>query len=306
MADWTHLKTLGIIDPLSHLARRAPNFFDRYAGKDDEFGFCLETFARWEPVFSFLFEDYFKVDVRGIEHIPSDGPALLVGNHSGLLPIDGAMITVAMCNAHPSPRRVRYLATDWFFSVPGLRDWIIKTGQVRATLSNAEKLINSNELVGVYPEGIRGVGKPFRERYRVLDFHPGFVQLALKTQTPIVPVATIGGDEIFPNFVNVKEIARLLHMPFFPVTPTFPWLPFPLMFIPLPVRWLINIHKPIDLGYPPERASDRKLCLSIARELQFSIQKDLNKLLKERKSVFTGWSEDLDGEEASKEQENNP
>jgi len=194
-----------------------------------------------------------------------------------------------MCHFHKSPRRVRYLATDWFFSVPGLQQWTQETGQVRATLENAEKLIANNEIVGVYPEGIRGVGKPFRDRYRVIDFHPGFVQLAIATGTPIVPVATVGGDEIFPNFVNLKEVAQLLKMPFFPVTLGFPWLPFPLMFVPLPVRWLVNVHKPILLDYPPEKAKDRKLCIKIAREIQHTIQKDLNDLLKRRKSVFTGW-----------------
>ncbi|CAN5455711.1 hypothetical protein BH10CYA1_BH10CYA1_27080 [soil metagenome] len=292
MATWTNLKTLGLINPLKALEKRNPSYFSRYTGLDDEFGYKLETFARWEPFFRFCYEDYFKVDCRGIENIPEQDRAILVGNHSGLLPLDGAMITVAMCNAHKSPRRVRYLVTDWFTSLPGVGDWIQETGQVRATLENAQKLLSREELVGVYPEGLRGVGKPFAERYRLLDFHPGFVQLAISTQTKIIPVATVGGDEIFPNFVNLKGVGRLVKMPFFPITPAFPWMPFPHMFIPLPVHWLINVHKPIDLGYPPEKANDRKLVLQIAREIQYDIQRDLNKLLRERKSLFTGWEPD--------------
>lgn len=291
MANWTHLKTLALIDPVAYLSKRNPSYYERYVNKEDEFGYSLETYARWEPLFRFLFDDYFKVDVRGIEHIPKDGKAILVGNHSGLLPLDGAMITMAMGNFHASPRRVRYLVTDWFFTVPGLGDWIKETGQVRATLENAQKLLKDGELVGIYPEGIRGVGKPFKDRYRVLDFHPGFVQLAIESQTPLIPVATVGGDEIYPNFNNVKSLAQLLGMPFYPVTLSFPWLPFPLMFIPLPVRWFINIHKPIHLDYPKEKAKDRKLVLKIAREIQHQIQKDLNDLLRARKSVFTGWDE---------------
>jgi 1-acyl-sn-glycerol-3-phosphate acyltransferase len=125
----------------------------------------------------------------------------------------------------------------------------------------------------------------------MIDFHPGFVQLAISTQTPLIPIATVGGDEIFPNFVNLKSVATFMKMPFWPVTTAFPWLPFPMMFIPLPVRWLMNIHKPIDLGYPPEKANDKKLVLKIAREIQYLIQRDLNQLLRERKSVFTGWEE---------------
>lgn len=290
MAAWKNLQTLK--DPLKALELRVPSYYSRYSEEKDEFGFSLETFARWEPLFRFAFEDYFKVRVRGIENIPGDGRVILAGNHSGLLPLDGAMITMAMCNQHHSPRRVRYLVTDWFFTVPGIREWVIETGQVRATLENAQKLLEADEIVGIYPEGLRGVGKTFPERYRVLDFHPGFVQLAIQTQTPIIPVATVGGDEIFPNFVNVKALAQLLKMPFFPITPAFPWLPFPIMFVPLPVRWLINIHKPINLGYPPEKATDRKLTLRIAREIQYEIQKDLNRLLKERKTLFTGWDEE--------------
>lgn len=217
---------------------------------------------------------------------------MLVGNHSGLLPIDAAMLSVAAVNLHPNPRRIRYVVTDWFFSLPGVREWIMETGQVRATAENARKLLDNNEIVGIYPEGLRGVGKTFRERYRLIDFHPGFVQIAIATQTPLVLVASVGGDEIFPNFVNVKSVSQLLKMPFYPLTPTFPWLPFPLMFFPLPVRWVIQLNKPIDLGYPRERATDKKLTLRLAREIQYEIQRELNKLLRERKSVFTGWDSD--------------
>jgi 1-acyl-sn-glycerol-3-phosphate acyltransferase len=292
MASLSHLKALALRNPIKALELRNPNYFHRYAGKEDRFGYKIETYARWEPFFRFAFEDYFKVDCRGIENIPSEGSAILVGNHSGLLPIDGAMITMAMSNMHGASRRIRYLITDWFFSVPGLSEWMLETGQVRATLDNAKSLIADGELVGIYPEGLRGVGKAFPERYRMLDFHPGFVQLAIATQTPIIPVATVGGDEIYPNFVNLKALGRLLKMPFFPVTIGFPWLPFPLMFVPLPVRWLIRVREPIHLDYPPEKANDRKLVLKIAREIQYDIQRDLNKMLRERKSILTGWDPD--------------
>jgi 1-acyl-sn-glycerol-3-phosphate acyltransferase len=293
VAAWTNLKTLGFTDPLRALEKRCPAYFERYAQEQDEFGYSLETFARWEPFFRFLFEDYFKIDIRGLENIPNDGGAILVGNHSGLLPLDGAMLSMAMCNMHPSPRRVRFLVTDWFMTIPGVANWVTETGQVRASKENAEKLLRANELVGVYPEGIRGVGKTFRERYRLIDFHPGFVQMAIAEQVPIVPVATVGGDEIFPNMFNSKTLAQLVKMPFFPITLSFPWLPFPLQFLPLPVRWRILIQKPIYLGYPPEKANDRKLVLRIARDIQYDIQRDLNMLLRNRKSTFTGW----DGEE---------
>src|SRR5208283_2011651 len=105
------------------ISRRHPDFYNRYAGEDDEFGFKFETFAFWLEIFRFLFEDYFKIVFHGVENIPNEGRALIIGNHSGLLPLDGCMLTVAGVNLHPSARRIRFLATDWFFSVPGLREW---------------------------------------------------------------------------------------------------------------------------------------------------------------------------------------
>jgi 1-acyl-sn-glycerol-3-phosphate acyltransferase len=291
VVNWTHFKTLVTESPLAALRRRNPGFFERYVDEIDEYGFDLSTWARWEPFFRFCFEDYFKVDIRGIENIPAEGAAIVVGNHSGVIPVDGAMMSMAMGNAHYSPRRIRYLASDWFFDVPIIGDWMKQTGQVRGSLAIAEKLLQNNELIGIYPEGVRGVGKPFHERYRVIDFHPGFVKLAIASQTPIIPVATVGGDEIYPNFINVRALAQFLRTPFFPVTPGFPWLPFPLWLIPLPVRWLINVHKPVKLEYPPERANDRKLVRSIAREIQYQIQRDLNDLFGRRKTLFTGWDD---------------
>ncbi len=286
-------KSLPPKEALKLFAQRNPSFVNRYGDEADEFGFDMEAFALWEPFFRFLYEEYFRVTVRGIENIPAEGRGILIGNHSGVLPVDAAMMAVAMCHIHKSPRRIRYLVTDWFFGTPMLGNWVLQMGQVRATLENARALLDRDELIGIYPEGVRGVGKPFRERYRVLDFHPGFIQLAIATQTPLIPVATIGGDEIFPEFVNVKSMARTLGLPFFPITPSFPWLPFPLMLMPLPVHWMINVHKPIDLGYPPEKGSDRKLILRLAREIQYDIQRDLNNMLRERRHLFTS----PDGEE---------
>jgi 1-acyl-sn-glycerol-3-phosphate acyltransferase len=297
VVDWTNLEALITEAPLESLKRRRPDFCRRYEGKDDEFGFDLSWYAASDPIFRFCYEEYFKVDFRNLENIPGQGRAIVVGNHSGVLPVDGAMMSIGMCNMHSSPRPIRYLITDWFFHLPFFGEWMAKTGQVRGTLENAEKLLAKEELVGIFPEGVRGVGKPFRDRYRLIDFHPGFVKLAIATQSPIVPVATVGGDEIFPNFVNLRQIALFLKFPFFPITPAFPWMPFPFWLMPLPIRWVVNVHKPIDLGYPPERATDRKLVRRLAKEIQYQIQRDLNKLLKERKTVFTGWEPEQPAEE---------
>jgi len=292
VVNWTNLKALTHQDPLKALERRNPKFYQRYADKPtDRYGFDLKSYAMYEPYFRFLYEDYFNVEVRGLENIPGEGRGILVGNHSGTLPIDAGMISIAIANEHSSPRRVRYLVTDWFFQLPVLGPWMLTTGQVRGTLDIAKHLLEEDELIGIYPEGVRGVGKVWRDRYRVIDFHPGFVKLAIATQTPLIPVATVGGDEVFPMVASARKLAQFMRMPYFPVTIGFPWLPFPWPFIPLPIHWMINIHKPINLGYPPEKSTDRKLVQKICKEIQYTIQRDLNTLFDERKTLFTGWEE---------------
>jgi 1-acyl-sn-glycerol-3-phosphate acyltransferase len=292
VVNWTNLKTLATEDPVQAFERRNPDFFKRYVGRQDRYGFDMQTFAAWEPFFRFCFEEYFKVEVQGLHNIPNEGRCILVGNHSGTLPIDGGMLAVAMLNLHPSPRRIRFLVTDWFFHLPFIGEWMTSVGQVRGTLPNAQRLLADDEIIGIYPEGVRGVGKIWRDRYRLVDFHPGFIKLAIATQTPLVPIAALGGDEVFPMLANVRELASFMRMPYFPVTATFPWLPFPWWMMPLPVRWMIRVHEPFNLDYPPEKANDKKLVRKLCREVQYIIQKDLNQLFDQRKTLFTGW--DLD------------
>ena len=282
---WKIRPNLEKADPAKTFAQRKPEFVARYKDDQDPFDYSIDTFARSEPFFKFFYEEYFRVQMEGIENIPDEGAAIIVGNHSGVIPVDGAMMAIALLNK-PVPRRIRYLVTDWFFTLPGVKDWIAQTGQVRASRQNARILLDRGELVGIYPEGVKGIGKPFRERYRLMDFNPGFVKLALEKQCPIVIVSTLGGDEIYPELYNMKPLARLLKMPFFPITPAFPWLPFPLFMTPMPVAWRVIVHEPLYLPYGPEIAKDSKLVLQIARDVQYTIQRDLNRMLRERKSLF--------------------
>ncbi len=164
MDNWTNLKTLATEDPVQAFERRHPHFCKRYAGRQDRYGFDIKTFAVWEPFFRCCFEDYFKVEVQGIENVPKEGRAILVGNHSGTLPIDGAMMAMAMANMHSSPRRIRYLVTDWFFHLPFVGEWMTSVGQVRGTLGAAQKLLADDEIIRIYPEGVRGVGKVWKDR----------------------------------------------------------------------------------------------------------------------------------------------
>jgi 1-acyl-sn-glycerol-3-phosphate acyltransferase len=276
-------------NPFSKLTKRQQGFYSRYEGEIDEYGFDVNTFAKWEPFFRFFYQEYFQVKVLGLENIPDEGRAILVGNHSGVLPIDAFMLQNGVFHLHPSPRRIRALAHDWLRHAPGVKDVICGMGGVPATFATARKLLDNEELVCFYPEGARGTGKPFSMRYRLIDFDPGFVKAAILTNSPIVPVITVGGDEIYPLLATSKPIARLLGWPYYPFTLMFPWLPFPVSCIPLPIKMLIKIGKPIHLNYPADKAEDRKLRLRLTREIQYEIQKELNLLLSKRKSPFAGW-----------------
>ena len=273
------------------LAAKHEAFQQQCGCTGDELGLDTNLMMAWEPVFRFFYEGYFDVKVVGWENIPQDGPVILIGNHSGGLPVDAFMLANGFINHHSSPRPARALAHAWLRRTGFLNRLIAGLGAVPATLDVAVNLLNHNRVVVFYPEGVKGTGKPYALRYRLEDFDPGFVKAAILTGAPIVPVTTVGGDDIYPILYDVRSLARLLKMPYFPITPTFPWLPIFSSCIPLPAKMLIKIGKPITLPYPPQEANNRKLRLHIAREFQYQIQRDINMILSKRKSVFGGWEE---------------
>lgn len=264
-----------------------------YGQNTDEFGFDAQSLFQCELFFRFLYEEYFKVETVGIENIPDHGKVILIGNHSGVLPVDAFMLYIALLNKHPNPRRVRFLVHKWLLQTPGAGEIIRRCGGVPATYKNAQKLLTNDEIVFFYPEGPKGTGKPFSMRYRLDDFDPGFVKAAMETRTAIVPVTTIGGDEIFPLLANMKSIARLMQAPYWPVTPLYPFFPFTVSCMPLPVKLLIKISEPIYLECSEEKLHDRQLRKDIARNIQYSVQKQINDLLKIRKSPFSPWDKTL-------------
>lgn len=267
-------------------------FEKMYRDKDDEFGFDLDIFFKAEFFSRFMYEDYFKVEAVGIENIPSNGPVIFIGNHSGVLPIDCFMFSNAYFNKHHAPRRLRPLVHDSLFSVPGAGKVLRGAGGVPARYEVATKLLNNNETVFFYPEGPRGTGKKYWQRYRLRDFDSGFVKSAIETRACIVPVTTVGGDEIYPMLANLKPIAKIMRMPYWPITPTYPLLPFTWSCMPLPVRLLIKVGAPICFNYPVEAAEDHELRHELTSKVQYQVQAQLNKLLAVRKGPFSKW--DLD------------
>ncbi|MDX2706249.1 lysophospholipid acyltransferase family protein [Streptomyces sp. PA03-6a] len=234
-----------------------------------------------------LYESYFRVEVKGIENIPAEGGALVVANHSGTLPMDGLMMQVAVHDHHPAGRHLRLLAADLVFVLPLVNELARKAGHTLACAEDAQLLLERGEVVGVMPEGFKGLGKPFSERYKLQRFgRGGFVATALKTGVPIVPCSIVGAEEIYPMVGNAKTVARLLGFPYFPVTPTFPWLG-PLGMVPLPTKWTIQFGEPIPTdGYAPEAAEDPMLVFNLTDQVRETIQHTLYKLLVQRRSVF--------------------
>ncbi|MEU2347209.1 lysophospholipid acyltransferase family protein [Modestobacter sp. NPDC049651] len=255
----------------------------------DEFGFDPDlTDHLLLPLLRPWFERWFRVETQGIEHVPADGGTLLVANHSGVVPVDALMATVALHDEHPASRRLRLLGADLVFQYPFVGELARKFGTTLACNEDAERLLQSGELVGVFPEGFKGVGKPFSERYTLQRFgRGGFVSAALRTGAPIVPCAIVGAEEIYPMLGNARTAARLLGLPYFPITPTFPLLG-PLGAVPLPSKWFIAFGEPIETAsYGAAAADDPMTVFNLTDQVRETIQHSLYRLLLERRSVFS-------------------
>ncbi len=256
----------------------------------DEFGRDPMYTARVEPVLDFLYRRYFRCEVIGIENVPTAGRGLIVANHSGTLPYDGAMVMHAVKRDHPAHRDVRPLVEDFVFHFPYLGTFMNRVGGVRACQENAERLLLQDQLAAVFPEGVKGIGKLYRDRYRLQRFgRGGFIKLALRTDSPIIPCAILGAEEIHPMIGKVTWLAKTIGVPYIPITPTFPWLG-PLGAIPLPTKWTIAFGAPLYFNdeYGREGADDRILVNRLSENVRTRIQEMLDGLQKGRKSVLLG------------------
>jgi 1-acyl-sn-glycerol-3-phosphate acyltransferase len=304
VADFLHRLRVGLddgLDPRTAAERAATalpkrmrdgveRMARRMAGRyhEDEWGFDEEFAEGAYPFFEFLYDRWWRVGATGLPNVPAHGRAMLVANHAGsLFPFDATMMTLAIMKEHPLPRWPRAMVLDWAFELPWISFFMRKVGGVPASPFNATRLLEQDELVMVFPEGAKGTGKPFSERYRLQRFgRGGFVEIALRTRSPIVPVAVVGSEEIYPKIADSSALARLIGAPFVPITPTFPWLG-PLGLVPLPSRWRIEFCEPIDVSeHPPEAADDRRLVFDLSEQGRATIQSKLYENLVKRGSAF--------------------
>jgi 1-acyl-sn-glycerol-3-phosphate acyltransferase len=273
-----------------NLARLQGALYFAWHSEDvDEFGYDPRFAEAIRPIFEFLYTVYWRVEAAGIEHVPGTGPALLVANHSGVLPYDGIMVKLAVRHQHPARRECRMLALDMFALLPFLAPMLAKSGEIRANPENAERVLRKGELVGVFPEGVKGVGKYFKQRYRLARFgRGGFVRIALRTGAPIVPCAVVGAEEIHPVIAKADWVGRPLGFPYFPITPTFPALG-PLGLLPLPTKWSIDFGDPLPTDeYGPDAADDPILVNRISEQVRSTIQGMIDGRLARRRSVWFG------------------
>lgn len=254
----------------------------------DDFGFDpdLNDHVLAAP-FRPLYSRWFRVEMRGLENVPDRGSALLVGNHSGTLPLDALMVSLGLLDHHPTHRHLRLLAADLVLQTFFLAPLARKSGNTLACTADAERLLKGGELVGVFPEGFKGIGKPFRERYKLQRFgRGGFVSAALRTGAPIIPVSIVGAEEIYPMIANVKTLARALGLPYAPITPLFPLLG-PLGLVPLPSKWIIEFGEPIETAhFGVAAADDPMLVFELTDQVREIIQQTLYQVLMSRRSVF--------------------
>lgn len=253
----------------------------------DEFGFDADlNSALIMPAALALYRNWFRVRMRGVENIPDSGAALVVANHSGVLPFDGVMLQAGIFAEHPQHRTLRLLGADLVYSLPVLSSLARRSGHTRADPEQAHQLLTGGQLVGTFPEGFKGIGKPFSERYRLQRFgRGGFVRTAVQARVPIIPCAIVGAEEIYPMIGNAEGVARALRLPYFPVTPLFPWLG-PLGAVPLPSNWIIEFSSPVPTCDLAAAGADDERLADLADQVRDTIQARLDDLVVERGPAF--------------------
>lgn len=255
----------------------------------DEFGLDPLMLERIKPFLDFLYFKYWRVRTTGVSNIPNEGRALVVANHSGTVPYDGTMLGVAIINEHPLRKDVRFLVEDFVYHMPVLGSLMYRIGGVRACPENAERLLNTGHLVVVFPEGVKGIGKYFKDRYKLQRFgRGGFIKLCISTKSPLIPVGIVGAEEIHPIIFKSNTLSKIIGVPYLPITPTFPHLGL-LGCIPIPSKWSIHIGEPIHFeDYNGDTLEDEITIHKLSEMVRGRIQGIVYELLKKRASVLFG------------------
>lgn len=254
---------------------------DHYDGRGgDAFGFDPDTAKYALMVAAFFHRAYFRTTVHGVNNVP-EGRALLICNHSGQLPIDGMIICTSMFLDRDPPRIVRAMVEKWALRLPFVGSFFTRCGQVVGVPDNCRRLLSMNETVLVFPEGVRGIAKPFSKRYQLERFGTGFMRLAIETETPIVPVGLVGAEEQYVNLGNAKRVSQLLNLP---VMPMIPQLLLPGGAMPLPTHYHLYFGEPIS--FSGDADDDESVVEGKVKVVSREVEALLERGLRERKGVF--------------------
>lgn len=278
--DWEHL--------YASVRRRASTFgMTERSGEVDEFGLDEVTLGQMRPILDLFFDHYWRVEVHGVERLPETGPCLLVANRSGLLPYDGLMIAHAIERYHPQHPRTRFTVADWLMTQPFAQPFLARIGGVRACRENAERLLESGKFTAVFPEGVKGAAKAFRDRYQLQRFgRGGAIRVALESGVPLIPVGVVGAEEAHPILFKWRAPAQVIGLPFLPVTPTFPFMG-PFGALPLPSKWVIRFGEPLSIDHlEADAAEDELLVTRLTEDLRSEIQVLIDRGLRDRESVW--------------------
>lgn len=258
-------------------------------GDPDDFGLDPDFERALMPLLRFLYRSWWRVQIRGIEHVPSEGPVVLVANSSGsLFAYDGAMLRMGLREEHPGHRSVRPLLADTICDLPVVGELMSRTGGVRDSEESGRTLLRRGAVVACFPEGAEAFGKPFHERYEIRRFvGSAFVRLALSSGAPIVPVAIVGAEETHPVLGRLDWFARRIGMPYLPLTPTFPLLGLGGL-LPLPSRWRIEFGAPLtglaELGL--EAGNDADVVRGVSRRARRRLQTLIDGAVERRGRAF--------------------
>lgn len=244
----------------------------------DQFGLHPDFVGVGDAIAGPAYDRYFRVKSYGAEHIPAEGPAILAANHSGTIPIDGAMLYVdVLRHTHP-PRAPRPVADYFVLALPVISTLFARAGVVGGSRGNARALLQAGELLMIFPEGVPGIGKPFSQRYQLQTWTKGHCELAIRHGAPVVPVGIVGAEEQMPQLARIP-VPRGLPLPYLPV---------PATLVPLPVRYHIHYGEPLPFhrDYTPEQADDPAVVIEAAARVKAAVQQLIERGLSLREGIF--------------------
>jgi 1-acyl-sn-glycerol-3-phosphate acyltransferase len=258
------------------------DYVDSASKADRYFGFDIDSVRKMEPLLKFLYCKWWRVETWKLDRLKKSGPALLVGNSAGLIPWPAFMLMYALMLNKEAPRRLNIVADlDWIKD-ERLYSFLVQLGFVPWSSENLKRLFSKGELVAIFPEGLSASAKPFQDRYRMLDFDWTRLLPAVEMGVPIYPVATIGCEESIPTIANLEWLAKFLSMPAFPITPFFPWFPFPVNLGSLPVKWNVKVLEGCSYPQGTDRDNIEETAKKQSRFVEGEIQAELNRLLRAR------------------------